>query len=85
VLPVAVRCIHQVHQAVKLPLLGMGGVSSGRDAAELMIAGATAVGVGTATLSDPVAPLRILEELEAFCAAQGISQVSDLTGTLEVY
>ena len=85
VLPVAVRCIHQVHQAVKLPLLGMGGVMTGEDAAELMMAGASAVAVGTAILTDPMAPLRILEELERFCDSRGISEVRSLTGTLEVW
>lgn len=85
VLPVAVRCIHQVYQAVKIPILGMGGVSSGEDAAELMMAGAAAVGVGTATISDPAAPVRILEELTEFCARRGISEIKSLTGTLEVW
>lgn len=85
VLPVAVRCIHQVYSAVKIPILGMGGVSSGEDAAELMMAGATAVGVGTATISDPAAPIRILEELRTFCADHGIADVKSLTGTLEVW
>lgn len=85
VLPVAIRCIHQVYQAVRIPILGMGGVSSGEDAAELMMAGAAAVGVGTATISDPMAPVRILEELEAFCRSHGVESVSSLTGTLEVW
>lgn len=85
VLPVAVRCVHQVYQAVKIPILGMGGVSTGQDAAELMMAGAAAVGVGTATISDPMAPVRILEELTEFCAGQGVKDVSKLTGSLEVW
>ena len=85
VLPVAVRCVHQVYQAVKIPILGMGGVSSGEDAAELMMAGAAAVGVGTATISDPAAPMRILEELKALCAENNIGDAASLTGTLEVW
>lgn len=85
ILPVAVRCVHQVYGAVRIPILGMGGVSSGEDAAELMIAGAAAVGVGTATISDPMAPIRILEELEAYCLTRGISDVRALTGTLEAW
>jgi dihydroorotate dehydrogenase (NAD+) catalytic subunit len=85
VLPVAVRCIQQVHQAVDLPLLGMGGVASGADAAELMMAGATAVAVGTAILTDPMAPIRITQELADFCQRQGVERVSDLTGTLELW
>ena len=82
VLPVAVRCIHQVHQAVSLPLLGMGGVMTGRDAAELMMAGASAVAVGTAILADPMAPIRILRELETFCRESGVTDVSSLTGSM---
>ncbi len=85
VLPVAVRCIHQVYQAVQVPLLGMGGVETGEGAAELMMAGATAVAVGTAILSDPMAPIRIAHELEEFCRTHGISEVRSLTGTLEVW
>ena len=85
VLPVAVRCIHQAHQAVKLPILGMGGVMTGADAAELMMAGASAVAVGTAILTDPLAPVRILDELDRFCDDRGISEVRSLTGTLEVW
>ena len=85
VLPVAVRCIHQVYQTVNIPLLGMGGVESGEDAAELMMAGASAVAVGTAILTDPMAPCRITKELEEFCRKHGVSQVSSLTGTLEVW
>ena len=85
VLPVAVRCIHQVHRAVSLPLLGMGGVESGADAAELMMAGASAVAVGTAILTDPMAPVRIAGELEAFCDSHGYAAARDLTGTLEVW
>ncbi len=85
VLPIAIRCIHQVYQAVKIPLLGMGGVESGEDAAELMMAGASAVAVGTATLTDPMAPCRIAQELESFCNTHGISEVRSLTGTLEVW
>ena len=85
VLPVAVRCIHQVHQAVNLPILGMGGVMTGADAAELMMAGASAVAVGTAILTDPLAPVRILDELDRFCDDRGISEVRSLTGTLEVW
>lgn len=85
VLPVAVRCVHQVYQTVKIPILGMGGVSSGQDAAELMMAGAAAVGVGTATISDPMAPVRILEELEQFCRSHGVDRAGSLTGTLEVW
>ena len=63
VLPVAVRMVWEVSQAVKLPILGMGGVSRGEDAAQLMLAGASAVGVGTALFADPFVPLKVRDRL----------------------
>ena len=80
VLPVAVRCIHQVYNAVKIPILGMGGVSSGEDAAELMMAGASAVEVGAANLKDPFACKKIVENLPAVCQRLGVENIADLTG-----
>ncbi len=80
VLPVAVRMVWQVANAVKLPILGMGGVSCGADAAQLMLAGASAVAVGTACFADPFAPLRVRDELAEIAAGQNLSRVSDLTG-----
>ncbi len=82
VLPVAVRMVWEVHSAVKIPILGMGGVSSGADAAQIMLAGASAVAVGAAAFSDPLAPVRVLEELEAICDRQGVTHVSELTGAV---
>ena len=76
--PVAVRMVYQVRRAVKLPIIGMGGVMTGEDAVEFLLAGADAVAVGTAALVDPVAPVRILEELEAYMTEQGIKSVRDL-------
>lgn len=79
--PVAVRCIWQVRQAMpEVPIIGMGGVRTGLDALELMLAGASAVSVGTVVFHDPTAPLRILHELEDALAARGISKVSDVIG-----
>ncbi|NLF35426.1 MAG: dihydroorotate dehydrogenase [Clostridiales bacterium] len=80
ILPVAVRMVWQVANAVKLPILGMGGVASGQDAAELMLAGAAAVAVGTACFSDPYAPLHIRDELAAVAAQRGHARVAQLTG-----
>ncbi len=78
--PVAVRMIWQVKNAVKLPIIGMGGVMTGEDAAELMLAGADAVAVGTANLTDPYACVKILDELEVFLSKKGYRKASDLTG-----
>lgn len=80
VLPVAVRMVWEVSQAVSLPILGMGGVSGGEDAAQLMLAGASAVAVGTAMFADPFAPLKVRDGLEAIAEKQGLSSVSELTG-----
>ena len=82
VLPVAVRMVWEVRAAVDLPILGMGGVSTGTDAAELMLAGAAAVAVGTASFADVYAPVRIRDELLALAEAQGLSRVSELTGAV---
>ena len=80
VLPVAVRMVWEVAQAVKVPILGMGGVSKGEDAAQLMLAGASAVAVGTALFADPFAPIKVRDGLEAIAARQGLEAVSGLTG-----
>ena len=81
VLPVAVRMVWEVACAVPgLPILGMGGVSKGSDAAQLMLAGASAVAVGTALFADPFAPLKVRDELEAIAARKGLAKVSELTG-----
>jgi dihydroorotate dehydrogenase (NAD+) catalytic subunit len=82
--PVAVRMVWQVAKTVKLPIIGMGGVVSGEDAAEFLIAGATAVAVGTANFIDPTSPTKIIEGLERYCAAQGVSSVRQLIGSLEL-
>ena len=73
VLPVAVRMVWQVSSAVKIPVMGMGGVSRAEDAAEMIWAGASLVSVGTATLADPFAPVRVLEGLEKFLDEHGLS------------
>ena len=73
--------LHRKHPTV--PVIGTGGVSNGRDAVEMLLAGASAVGVGTATFRDPRAPQRILGELLDWCAAHGVGRVRDLTGAVE--
>lgn len=82
ILPVAVRMVWEVANAVQVPILGMGGISTGADAAQMLLAGATAVAVGAATFADPLAPVRILEELEALCDKQGLKSVTELTGAV---
>ncbi|MCD8331615.1 MAG: dihydroorotate dehydrogenase [Oscillospiraceae bacterium] len=83
VLPVAVRMVWEVSNAVHIPVLGMGGVSKGSDAAQLMMAGATAVAVGTACFADPFAPLNVAAQLEEIAESKGLDKVSDLTGSVE--
>jgi dihydroorotate dehydrogenase (NAD+) catalytic subunit len=79
--PIAVRCIWQVHQAMPdVPILGMGGVRTGLDALEMILAGASAVSVGTVVFHDPGAPARILRELAEALAARGIERVADVVG-----
>lgn len=76
--PVAVRMVYQVRRAIKLPIIGMGGIMTGEDAAEMILAGADAVAVGTAALVDPVAPVRILDELMEYMAGQGFDSIEDI-------
>jgi dihydroorotate dehydrogenase (NAD+) catalytic subunit len=79
--PVAVRCIWQVHAALPdVPIIGMGGVRSGRDALEMVLAGASAVSVGTAVFNDPGAPPRVLHELVVALAERGFDRLSDAVG-----
>lgn len=76
--PLAVRLVSQAFKAVKIPIVGMGGIFTGEDAAEFLAAGASAVEVGTATFIDPRAPLRVAVGLERFLVRHGISHVSGL-------
>jgi dihydroorotate dehydrogenase (NAD+) catalytic subunit len=79
--PVAVRCIWQVHQALPdVPIIGMGGVRTGLDALEMVLAGASAVAVGTVIFNDPTAPVRIGAELQQALADRGFERLSDAVG-----
>jgi len=80
--PIALRMVYEAAQAVRIPIVGIGGIRSGEDAAEFMIAGASAVEVGTINFAEPAAPIRIARELDDFAAAEGLAAVSELIGTL---
>ncbi len=82
--PIALRMVHEVYRAVKIPVVGLGGIATGVDAAEFMIAGATAVEVGTASFWDPTSPLRITRELEQFLLEEKVNRVTELTGSLQL-
>ncbi|HVE92134.1 MAG TPA: dihydroorotate dehydrogenase [Actinomycetota bacterium] len=83
--PIAIRCVFQVAQAFpSVPIIGQGGVSTGGDVAEFMLAGAWAVAVGTANFVNPNASARILGELREFCVRKGISDVNDLRSRLKI-
>ena len=81
--PVAVRMVWQTAGAVKIPVGGMGGISTWRDAVEMMLAGASAIQVGTALFSDPYAPLKIKEGLNRYLDDQGIASVTELAGMVK--
>jgi dihydroorotate dehydrogenase (NAD+) catalytic subunit len=82
--PLALRMVWDVHKALPgVPLVGIGGIESGRDAAEFLLAGASAVQVGTAIFRDPAAPLRILTELEQWCESHAVGDVRELIGGLQ--
>ena len=82
--PIALRMVYEVAHAVRIPVVGMGGIANGEDAAEFLIAGATAVEVGTATFWDPRSPVRVADELADFLRQQKISGVQYLIGTLQL-
>jgi dihydroorotate dehydrogenase (NAD+) catalytic subunit len=82
--PLALRCVYQVAARVSIPVIGMGGIMTGTDAAEFLISGASAVQVGTANFVDPQATLNIISELEGFGRRQGLEKISELTGTLKI-
>jgi len=82
--PIALRMVYQAAQAVSIPVIGMGGIASGEDAAEFLIAGATAVEVGTASFWNPGAAAKVAQELQEFLIEQQIEDVRELTGTLRL-
>ena len=83
VFPLAVRMVWQVANAVRIPVVGMGGITTAEDAIEMMMAGASAVQVGAAIFTDPYAPVKIIEGMESWLDEQGIPAVSDIVGTVQ--
>ena len=81
--PVALRMVYQVAQAVKVPVIGMGGISTAEDALEFILAGATAVSVGTANFADPQATVKIIEGIEAYMKAQEVADIHELIGAVQ--
>ncbi|MFI3115666.1 MAG: dihydroorotate dehydrogenase [Clostridia bacterium] len=84
VFPIAVRMVYQVRRAVDVPIIGMGGISTGADAIEMLMAGADALAIGTACFVDPYAPITILEEIEQFMKENNISDIKDIINSVEV-
>ena len=85
ILPIALRMVYQVSQAVKIPVIGMGGIFTGEEAIEMMIAGASAVEVGCANLVDPYACPRIIEEMNTYLDQNGISDIKEIIGLSHRY
>jgi len=82
-LPVGVLAVHRVRQAVTIPVIGVGGVTSASDAVQYIMAGASLVAVGTGALRDPRLPARIVRELGAWCGRHGVARIADLVGVLQ--
>ena len=82
--PIALRMVYQAARAVKIPVVGLGGIATGEDAAEFLIAGATAVEVGTATFWDPQSPVRIAGELQEFLTREKLADAAGIVGTLRM-
>lgn len=80
--PVAVRMVWQVHKAVKIPIIGLGGIMSGRDAMEFILAGATAIEVGTANFINPKVTVEIVDYINEYCQRHGVSDINQLIGII---
>ena len=83
--PIALRMVYEAAQVARIPVIGIGGIATGEDAAEFLVAGAAAVEVGTATFWDPTSPLRVARELEQFLRKENIASAKELTGTLRFH
>ena len=80
--PIAVRMVYQTAQAVKLPLIGMGGIATAEDAIEMILAGATAISVGTANFVDPCTTIKVVEGIEAYMRKYGVKDINELVGAV---
>ena len=80
--PVAVRMVWQVAKAIKIPVIGLGGIMNGRDAIEFMLAGATAVEIGTANFIDPAVTMKVIDYMEDYCARHGINDINEIIGEI---
>jgi dihydroorotate dehydrogenase (NAD+) catalytic subunit len=80
--PIALRCVHQVRQAVEIPIIGVGGIMTIDDVMEFLVTGASAVQVGTANFAEPIASVKLLEALPAALAELGATSVTEIVGTL---
>ena len=80
--PVAVRMVWQVAEAVKIPVVGLGGIMNGRDAVEFMLAGASAVEIGTANFVDPAVTMKVIDFMEDYCERHGISDINEIVGCI---
>jgi dihydroorotate dehydrogenase (NAD+) catalytic subunit len=82
--PIALRMVYETAKSIKIPVIGMGGIISAEDAVEFLLAGATAIEVGTASYADPRAVERLVKDLESWCKSHSVERVSNLTGALEI-
>jgi dihydroorotate dehydrogenase (NAD+) catalytic subunit len=82
--PIALRMVHEAYNAVKIPIIGMGGIMDATDAIEFILAGASAIQIGTANFVTPMAAVEIIEGIEAYCKEAGIKRASELTGALQL-
>lgn len=82
--PIALNMVYTVHQKVDIPIIGMGGIASWQDVVEFMLAGASAVQIGTASMVSPMLPLQVIEGLEQYTINEGLSNISEIVGALEV-
>ena len=82
--PIALRMVWQTYKAVKIPIIGLGGISNWKDAVEFMLAGATAIQIGTYNFIDPAVSVKVIDGINEYCDRHGFKSASELTGALEL-